>query len=204
MNSDCKIIANFELDEGWYSLTIFNNYGGSVTEPGEGYFAYAANTTVDLVAEPYEGYRFVEWTGDVDTIANVNAAVTNITMYDNYSITAKFGWYDITQVAAGGLHTVGLKSDGTVVAVGYNSYGECDVDGWTGIVQVAAGMYHTVGVEADGTVVDAGRIGEGQCNVGGWTDITQVAAGALHTVGRKSDGTVVAVGYNDDGQCNVG
>ena len=41
---------------------------------------------------------------------------------------------DIVQVAAGsgyyGAHTVGLKSDSTVVAVGYNEYGQCDVGGW--------------------------------------------------------------------------
>jgi hypothetical protein len=33
-------------------------------------------------------------------------------------------------VAAGVGHTVGLKSDGTVVAVGFNDYGQCDVGGW--------------------------------------------------------------------------
>ena len=36
-------------------------------------------------------------------------------------------------VSAGGLHTVGLKSDGTVVAVGYNVNGQCDVTGWKDI-----------------------------------------------------------------------
>ena len=34
------------------------------------------------------------------------------------------------QVAAGDYHTVGLKADGIVVAVGDNYYGQCDVDGW--------------------------------------------------------------------------
>ncbi len=36
-------------------------------------------------------------------------------------------------IAAGRRHTVGLKSDGTVVAVGENEYGQCDVNGWHGI-----------------------------------------------------------------------
>jgi len=110
----------------------------------------------------------------------------------------------ITQVAAGSAHTVGLKSDGTVVAVGRNNFGQCDVGGWTDITQVAAGGTHTVGLKSDGTVVAVGYNYDGQCDVGGWTDITQVAAGSAHTVGLKSDGTVVAVGRNDDGQCNVG
>ncbi|MCK4354112.1 MAG: hypothetical protein KAW83_02550 [Dehalococcoidia bacterium] len=34
-------------------------------------------------------------------------------------------------VAAGASRTVGLKSDGTVVAVGWNAAGQCDVGGWT-------------------------------------------------------------------------
>ena len=34
-------------------------------------------------------------------------------------------------VAVGTLHTVGLKSDGTVIAVGYNDFGQCEVGGWT-------------------------------------------------------------------------
>ena len=36
-------------------------------------------------------------------------------------------------LAAGHRHTVGLKSDGTVTAVGDNEYGQCDVNGWHGI-----------------------------------------------------------------------
>jgi uncharacterized repeat protein (TIGR02543 family) len=45
---------------------------------------------LNLVAKPEDGYRFVNWTGDVGTIAKVNAAQTAITMSDNYSITANF------------------------------------------------------------------------------------------------------------------
>ncbi|MCK4788571.1 MAG: hypothetical protein KAV87_32820, partial [Desulfobacteraceae bacterium] len=108
------------------------------------------------------------------------------------------------QVAAGSVHTVGLKPDGTVVAVGYNIDGQCNVSGWTGIVQVAAANYQTVGLKADGTVVAVGSNDAGQCNVSGWTGIVQVAAGHFHTVGLKANGTVVAVGDNSAGQCNVG
>ena len=114
------------------------------------------------------------------------------------------GWTDIVKVAAGYHHTVGLESDRTVVAVGDNLEGQCDVGSWTDITQVAAGYVHTVGVKDDGTVVAAGPNYDGRCNVGGWTDITQVAAGGWHTVGVKDDGTVVAVGVNSQGQCNVG
>lgn len=40
-------------------------------------------------------------------------------------------------VAAGVSHTVGLEFDGTVVAVGWDYYDQCDGGGWTDIVHVA-------------------------------------------------------------------
>lgn len=73
-----------------YSLTISSTEGGSVTTPGEGIFAYYSETVVELVARPASGYRFVNWSGDVYDIANVNAVSTTITMNDDYSVIANF------------------------------------------------------------------------------------------------------------------
>jgi len=88
MNGDYEITANFIAQ---YDLTIDSTVGGNVTTPGEGLFPdYDAGTVVDLVATPDAGYRFVNWTGDVGTIADVNAAATNITMNGDYSVTANF------------------------------------------------------------------------------------------------------------------
>jgi alpha-tubulin suppressor-like RCC1 family protein len=42
-------------------------------------------------------------------------------------------WTDIVAISTGELHTVGLKSDGTLIAVGDNDWGQCDVRGWAGI-----------------------------------------------------------------------
>ena len=106
-------------------------------------------------------------------------------------------------VAAGSSHTVAVKDNGTVVAVGNNKYGQCDVSTWTDIVEVAAGSSHTVGLKSDGTVIAVGYDKFGQCMASGWTDIVAIAAGAYHTVGLKADGTVVAAGDNGDGQCKV-
>ena len=105
--------------------------------------------------------------------------------------------------SAGFAHTVGLKSDGTVVAVGDNDYGQCDVSEWTDIVAISAGGGYTVGLKSDGTVVAVGWNDYSQCKVFGWTDIVAISAGSYHTVGLKSDGTEVAVGEDDDGQCGV-
>jgi len=83
--------ADFEeIPSVQYDLSINSTGGGSVTTPGEGTFNYTAGTVVDLEATPDAGYRFVEWTGDVGTIADVNAAATTITMNGDYSITANF------------------------------------------------------------------------------------------------------------------
>jgi alpha-tubulin suppressor-like RCC1 family protein len=111
-------------------------------------------------------------------------------------------------IAAGYRHTVGLKSDGTVTAVGDNKYGQCDVSGWRDMVAVAAGNAHTgnshtIGLKSDGTVAAVGCYKDDQCDVSGGRDIVAVAAGWRRTVGLKSDGTVVAVGRNNEGQCNV-
>jgi alpha-tubulin suppressor-like RCC1 family protein len=204
MNGNCSITANFVvIPPVQYSLTISSTAGGAVTTPGHGTFVYNAGTVVNLVATPTSGYGFVDWTGNVGTIANVNAPSTTVTMNSNYSITANFGRVNF-MVSAGDLHTVGLKSNGTVLAVGDNEHGQCNVSGWTDIIQVAGGGLHTVGLKSDGTVVATGNNRYGQCDVGGWTNIIQVAAGGYHTVGLKSDGTVVATGNNRYGQCDVG
>jgi hypothetical protein len=90
MNNSYSITANFELEEGWYSLTISSTQGGSVISPGEGTSIHAAGSVVNLVAQPDEDYQFVKWTGNVDNIADINADMTTITMNDSYSITANF------------------------------------------------------------------------------------------------------------------
>ena len=76
------------------------------------------------------------------------------------------------------MHTVGLKSDGTVVAVGDNENGQCDVSGWTDIIQVAAGSVTRWGLRLM-ALWSPWETTKKQCDVGGWTDIVQVAAGDL-------------------------
>ena len=109
-------------------------------------------------------------------------------------------------LAAGGYHTVGIRSDGTVIVSdlpSYDSNGQDDIDSWTDIVAVAAGGYHTVGLRDDGTVTATGWNELGECDVDSWTGIVAVAAGRRHTVGLHSDGTVIATGWNDSSQCDV-
>jgi len=97
--------------------------------------------------------------------------------------------------------TIGLKTDGTVVATGWNSQGRCDTGDWRDIIAVSAGGDKNFGLTADGTVVAVGRNDQCCCN---WRNIIAISAGYSHIVGLKTDGTVIAVGENKDGQCNTG
>ena len=120
----------------------------------------------------------------------------------SFALWAEFAQRDT--LSAGGSHTVGLKADGTVVAVGNNDQGQCDVSGWRDIIAISAGYNHTVGLKADGTVVAVGSNQAGQCDVSNWKDIVAISAGAYYTVGIKADGTVIGVGNNYYGQRNMG
>ena len=79
------------------------------------------------------------------------------------------GWRDTMAIAAGSHHTIGLRSDGTVTAVGWNEHGQCNAAG--AILYQFAGCVHTIGVKSDGTVVAVGDNEYGQCDVSGWHDI---------------------------------
>ena len=106
-------------------------------------------------------------------------------------------------ISAGANHTVAIKADGTVVAVGKNGFGQCEVSDWSDIIAVSVGYAHTVGLKADGTVVAVGDNYYGQCDVSSWSDIVAVSAEHDNTIGLKADGTVIAVGWNEYGQCEV-
>jgi len=153
MNGSYSITANFELDPGWCSLTISSTDGGSVTTPGEGTFIYGNNTVVALVAQPDEGYQFVKWTGNVSTIADVNATSTTIAMNSSYSITANFeSWHPepmallmISSTRGGSVTTPGegtflcpLGADVSLVAEPDEG---CQFVKWSGDVDTIADVY---------------------------------------------------------------
>jgi twitching motility protein PilT len=56
------------------------------------------------------------------------------------------------KIAAGSSHTLGLKADGIVVAVGYNGSGQLSVSTWDSIIDVKGGSGHTVALRIDGTL----------------------------------------------------
>jgi hypothetical protein len=102
-------------------------------------------------------------------------------------------------IAARNTYTLGLQTNGRVLAKGFSVSGADGVSGWRGITMIAAGFDHSVGLKSDGTVVAAGSNDEGQCDVSDWKDIIAVAAGNATTIGLKKDGTVVGCGSNGFG-----
>ena len=104
------------------------------------------------------------------------------------------------RLALGSYHTVFLRTDGTVAAVGDNSHGQCDVSGWKNITQVCAGAKHSVALRADGSVAAAGDNSYGQCDVSGWKNVVKIAAGDYDTVALLKDGSFVSCGYHDYGK----
>jgi alpha-tubulin suppressor-like RCC1 family protein len=148
----------------------------------------------------------------------------------------------VVAVAAGGSHSLAVKSDGTVWTWGDNQFGQLgdgnsglnaqskvpvqvkDVGGsgsLTGVSSVAGGGLHSLVLKSDGTVYAWGYNGtgglgngggpdsstpvqvKGENGVGSLTGATDIAAGGEHSLAIK-DGNVYAWGYNFYGQLGNG
>ena len=73
-----------------------------------------------------------------DDHSTIHSAVDSSSLVSAMALNTPQG--NVTpMVAAGWDRIVGLKSDGTVVALGGNELGECNVVGWMDITEVAAG-----------------------------------------------------------------
>ena len=96
-----------------YNLTVSSTEGGKVISPGEGTFGCLERRAVILRAASDNGYRFVNWTGDVSTIADVNSTATTITMFGDYSIMANF------EKSVGGGCFIATAAYGTAMAEKY-------------------------------------------------------------------------------------
>jgi alpha-tubulin suppressor-like RCC1 family protein len=125
-------------------------------------------------------------------------------------------------VAGGEMHSVALRSDGTVWAWGGNGYGQLgnggtthslvpvQVSNLTGATAVAAGDYYSLALRSDGTGWSwgAGALGNGTTTnssvpvqVNNLTSVSAVDAGhGEHSLAVRSDGTIWAWGGNFSGE----
>ncbi|XTZ13904.1 Ig-like domain repeat protein [Micromonospora echinospora] len=138
----------------------------------------------------------------------------------------------ITAIAAGSAHSLALTSTGTMLAWGYNGYGQLGngtnthsrvpvpvaLPAGTRITAIAAGYDHSLGLTSTGTMFAWGHNYRGQLGNGTTTDsnvpvpvalpagtrITAIAGGSAHSLALTSTGTMFAWGYNGLGQLGNG
>lgn len=135
----------------------------------------------------------------------------------------------VTAIAAGALHSLALKGDGTLWSWGTGSRGELGTGGFdttstavrawaglTGATAVVAGAYHSLALTRDGSVWAWGRGTLGELGTGRFADeyvpqqvqnlagVTTIAAGGAHSLALTADGGVWAWGYGVGGQLGNG
>jgi alpha-tubulin suppressor-like RCC1 family protein len=127
---------------------------------------------------------------DADVGAGLDAAASADATVDagDCAPETKCAWL---QASAGGLHTCGLRGDGSLWCWGFGDYGQRG-DGWFNPEGSVIGW----GVARPVRVLMAGEEPGGAA----WTDWTAVAAGSAHTCGLRSDGTLWCWGIGYEGQ----
>lgn len=199
-HSSAGLLAGDDEKFTWTADNKIHIYGE------DGTWWYEGNKLYFETPSSYEEYERIESPDDGTAQAQANIPSSEDSFFDEQPLNLDMP--DVSDgcrtIAAGTNHTVGLHSDGTVVAAGDNSSAQCNTSFWKDIIAVSACGFQTVGLRSDGTVVVAGGRSGQFDDASGWTDIVAVAAGKHHILGLKSDGTVVADGDNFPfGQCKV-
>ena len=201
--------ANYSLTSttnsaGNYTVVV-GNAGGSVTSS-------AASLTLLAVT--------------VNSAATCGPGSTVLTATSNVE-TPRYNWGGvITAVATSGSHSLCLKPDGSLWAMGWNIVGQLGNGNTTdqstpvpivgsGVAAIAAGGNHSLYLKTNGSLWAMGGNYSGQLGNGNTTDqptpvpivgsgVTAVAAGGSHSLYLKTDGSLWAMGFNGFGRLGNG
>ena len=108
-------------------------------------------------------------------------------------------------LCSGRFHLLGLRADGTVLATGSNTCGQCDVSDWRGVVDVIASDSWSAGVTADGDFLFAGHREydpiawleiDGIEGAGEWTDLRMLSMGSDGFAALRNDGKLLCFGFD--------
>lgn len=110
-----------------------------------------------------------------------------------------------TSAATGGYHSLGLKTDGSIVAWGDNHARQCIVPSPnSGFMAIAAGYGHSLGLKANRSIVGWGDNTYGQRTIPSPNSgFVAIAAGDDFSLGLKDTGSIIAWGDNNYGQTDV-
>ena len=110
-------------------------------------------------------------------------------------------WRNIVAVSCTDSHTVGLRSNGTVIAIGDNAKGQCNTESWTDIIAIATDTEMTIGLRADGTLLIASdSFPPESSDVKNWSDLVAIEAHLDSFIGMRSDGTLLYSGSTSNGR----
>ena len=114
----------------------------------------------------------------------------------------------IKRTACGLEHTVGLTDTNTLVAVGNNNYGQCDVDltsnpMYINVKNIQCTNYNTIILLSDNSIDIIGSNNYGltdQTTIDLFVDIVKISVGNNHIIGIKKSGDIVFAGDNSFSQ----
>jgi hypothetical protein len=109
---------------------------------------------------------------------------------------------DFIAVAAGGGHSLALRTDGSIAGWGLDGDGQASPPAGGGFVAVAAGFRHSLALREDGSIAGWGRDGYGQASPPAGDGFVAIAAGEYHSLALRDDGSIVGWGRDDQGQAS--